>query len=1185
MKEVDARKTAGKAPRSMNIQISLRSTTSLTTVSTSALLDSGATGMFISKEFVHKHQLPTTPLLSSVPVRNVDGTQNRDGPITEEVDVILSFGDHSERCKLAVANLGQQTAIIGFPWLLLHNPEVDWIRQKITMTRCPPECRRARAVELEPVGPEDEVFVVHVMTTQETPEIQAVTTPSQQLAEEAWRKEERSAEDMVPETYHPYKEVFSKEAFRELPPQKPWDHAIDLLPKADLPRSRTFPLSQNEQKELDEFLRENLANGRIQPSKSPMGAPVFFVKKKDGSLRLVQDYRKLNEITVKNSYPLPLVSDVLNRLRGSKYFSVLDLRWGFNNVRIKEGHEWKAAFRTNRGLFEPLVMFFGLCNSPATFQTMMNDILREFIDRGVAICYMDDILIFTPTLEEHRQVVSEVLGTLQRHRLFLKPEKCRFEQTRIEYLGLVISENQVEMDPVKIRGVVDWPVPKKVKDVQSFLGFVNFYRKFIRNFSEIARPLNALTRKSKPWRWGREEQEGFDALKKAVTSAPVLAFPSDRGRFRLECDASNFATGAILSQLQGDQLYHPVGFMSRSLNDVERNYQIHDKEMLAIIRALEEWRHFLEGSAEPFEVFTDHRNLSYFREAQKLNRRQARWSLYLSRFDFTLTHRPGKLMKKADALSRRADHPQGEEDNSNVTLLRPDLFRIRAAEAISLPAGEERFLQRIRRCRKAEGPVASAIRELESGHEAPPGWESHEGLVLYQGKVYVPQDPLLRHDIVHAHHDTPVAGHPGRWKTLELVSRNYWWPGLSRYVARYVAGCDTCQRVKSFPARKAGKLMPNKVPDRRWQVISVDVIGELPLSQGFDAIMVVVDRLSKRIHTIPTTTQMDSVGVARLFLEHVWRHHGLPDEVISDRGTTFISKFSRELSRLLGIKPTPSTAYHPQTDGQTERVNQEVETYLRIFVNHRQDDWADWLPIAEFSYNNRIHSATHHTPFELDMGQHPRMGVEPPKTAMVEAAADFVSRMAQMQEEAKAALARAAEEMSKYYDRNRDEAPKYSEGEKVWLSARNHSTDRPTKKLDHKWLGPFKILKVVSRAALKLQLPKWHRMHPVVSITDVRKYQPDEISERPSHPKPGPTIIDGGEEYEVEKILDSKYIRRRLHYYVQWKGYPSSENSWIPDRDTQNAPDLVTEFHQLHPSAPAPHVRQATPRRSGIRGG
>src|SRR6266436_6554581 len=334
-----------------------------------------------------------------------------------------------------------------------------------------------------------------------------------------------------------------------------------------------------------------------------MGAPVFFIKKKDGSLRLVQDYRKLNEIMVKNSYPLPFISDILACLRNAKYFSVLDLHWGFNNICIKDGDEWKVAFSTNRGLFEPTVMFFGLCNSPATFQTMMNDILRDFIDREVVICYMDDILIFTTTLEEHRKVVREVLEMLWKRRLFLKPEKCKFERRRIEYLGLIISEGSVAMDPVKIQGVLDWPVPTKVKEVQSFLGFVNFYHRFNKDFSEKACPLHALTRKAKAWAWGPDEDRAFQGLKEAVTSAPVLAFPADVGRFKLECNASNFATSTVLSQLQTDGEFHPVAFMSKSFTDVERNYEVYDKEMLAIVRALEEWRHFLQGAEEKVDVY------------------------------------------------------------------------------------------------------------------------------------------------------------------------------------------------------------------------------------------------------------------------------------------------------------------------------------------------------------------------------------------------------------------------------------------------------------------------------------------------------------------------------------------------------------------------------------------------------
>src|SRR5258708_2160332 len=326
---------------------------------------------------------------------------------------------------------------------------------------------------------------------------------------------------------------------------------------------------------------------------------------------------------------------------------------------------------------------------------------------------------------------------------------------------------------------------------------------------------------------------------------------------------------------------------------------------------------------------------------------------------------------------------------------------------------------------------------------------------MYRGCMYVPKDPQLCHDIVHAHHDSMMTGHPGRWKTLELVSHNYWWLGISRYVASYVAGCDVCNCCKSFPTQKVGKLTPNRIPTRRWEVISVDTIGELLESKGYNAILVAVDRLSKRIHAVPTVTMVDSAGVAHLFLEHVWRHHGLPEAVISDRGSAFVSNFSRELAALLDIQRTPSTAYHPQTDGQTEQVNQEIEAYLRVFVSHRQDDWADWLPLAEFAYNNHVHSATHHTPFKLDSDQHPWMGSEPTQSSAVEAPDDFTQRMSQMQDEAKAALEHAVDEMAQYYDCQRSPTPTYEVGAKVWLNAQNYMTTCLTKKLDHNGLAPL----------------------------------------------------------------------------------------------------------------------------------
>jgi len=315
-------------------------------------------------------------------------------------------------------------------------------------------------------------------------------------------------------------------------------------------------------------------------------------------------------------------------------------------------------------------MFFGMTNSPATFQTMMNDVFRTVIAEGIVVVYLDDILIFTKTEEEHERAVRRVLEILTEHKLFLRPEKCEFHWKQIEYLGLVISENKVAMDSVKVAGVHEWPVPENRTDVQAFIGFVNFYYRFIQDFSTIARPLFDLTCSDQAWNWDTKEQEAFKHLKMAVTTALILASPQDSELFHIEADSPDFASRAILSQqLPGEEKWYPVAFYSKSLSPVERNYEIHNKEMLAIIRALEEWRHFLEGAHHLVEIWIDHKNLEYFMTAKKLNRHQARWSLYLARFDFKLVHRPGHSMGKPDALSQRPDHSKEASDNEDVVLL------------------------------------------------------------------------------------------------------------------------------------------------------------------------------------------------------------------------------------------------------------------------------------------------------------------------------------------------------------------------------------------------------------------------------------------------------------------------------------------------------------------------------------
>ncbi|GLB39313.1 putative retrotransposable element tf2 155 kda protein type 1-like [Lyophyllum shimeji] len=694
---------------SLSLTVEVETTDTQEILGLKALLDSGASGLFLHIHFVREHGLTTRTLSWPIPVNNLDGTANAAGAITEVIDLVLRYNGHSERVVFAVTDLGEQDMILGYTWLKKHNLEIDWAAGTVSMSCCPARCqtcqeevkveRKARAKthmamrtcrssgiptpeselddipELYPdpdcedgsdsdVSPEpdsvlgsdgvdvmeegDRLLVTTLFGYPAAEEIRASQTTSQRLAEAFARNSApKSFCDAVPDHLHDFEDVFSKAAFDKLPERKQWDHAIKLEPGSTSSSCKVYLLTPNEQAELDTFLEENLKSGRIRPSKSPMASPVFFIKKKDGSLRLVQDYRALNAITVKNYYPLPLISELINNLCG-------------------EGDEWKAAFRMNRGLFEPLVMFFGLTNSPATFQTMMNDIFCDLIAQKVVCVYLNDILIYTKTLEEHRRITRIVLDRLRKHRLFLKPEKCEFERTEIEYLGLIISHRTVSMDLVKVAGVVEWPTPKNKKEVQLFLGFTNFYRWFICDFSHHARPLFDLTAKDVVWTWGSAQQDVFDALKRAITSQSVLIFPDDDCPFRVEADSSDFATGAVLSQQSPeDGKWHPVAFYSKSLNAVERNYEIHDKEMLAIIHALEEWWHFLEGV-----------------------RHKARWSLYLANFDFVLHHRPGRSMEKPDALSRRPDHEDGSSDNADIVLLKPEFFTVRALQGL-IAAGEE----------------------------------------------------------------------------------------------------------------------------------------------------------------------------------------------------------------------------------------------------------------------------------------------------------------------------------------------------------------------------------------------------------------------------------------------------------------------------------------------------------------
>ncbi len=379
-----------------------------------------------------------------------------------------------------------------------------------------------------------------------------------------------------------------------------------------------YPLSPKEKEEQKEFLAENLQLHRIRHSNSPYTSGFFLIQKKDGKFRPIQDYQNLNKWTIPNRYPLPLINNLIYDLVGYRLFSKFDIRWGYNNIRIKKGDEWKAAFKTSEGLFEPMVMFFGLTNSPATFQTMMDNIFQEEIAQGWLKIYIDDLIVTSEDDEQiHRQRVDQVLQKIKTHDLFLKAKKCSFHKKKVEYLGMIIGQGKVEMDPIKVEGIAKWPTPTTVKDVHSFLGFCNFYRSFIANFSAMAWPLNDLTKKLHQWRWGADKQASFDMLKDLCSSYPVLRSPDWTKQYFMDTDASDFALGIVISQEFGFKCGRP---------------------------------YFL-GANHPIMVCTDHKNLQYFHQPQKITGCQARWMEFLQDFDYRLDHIPGHTNTIADLLS------------------------------------------------------------------------------------------------------------------------------------------------------------------------------------------------------------------------------------------------------------------------------------------------------------------------------------------------------------------------------------------------------------------------------------------------------------------------------------------------------------------------------------------------------
>ncbi|KIK12769.1 hypothetical protein PISMIDRAFT_18502 [Pisolithus microcarpus 441] len=532
-------------------------------------------------------------------------------------------------------------------------------------------------------------------------------------------------------------------------------------------------------------------------------------------------------------------------------------------------------------------MPFGLTNAPAAFQRFVNSIFADLLDVCVVV-YLDDILIYSDDIKNHKKHVCEVLRRLQEHSLYAKPEKCEFHSESVEYLGFFLSPDGLTMSEDKVKAIRDWPEPRKVKDIQSFLGFANFYCRFISNYSDIVVPLTRLTRKNAPWDFSEVCRTSFNRLKEAFSTAPILTHFQPGVPITVKTDASDYAVAGILSITCPDGEIRPVAFYSWTLTAPELNYDTHDKELLAIHEAFRTWRHYLEGPAFPVDVVTDHKNLEYFSTSKVLTRRQARWSEYLSQFNMIIRFHPGKLGAKPDSLTRRWDvYPkEGDKDfaRANPQNLHPVFTSEQLSNSLRATYLETPVLRAsmIMDVEKLHADIKSALQsdtvsKLHLSDRSNPRWQvDDDGLLRLDGRIYVPDINDLRLRVLRYKHDHPLAGHFGQNRTLELVRREYTWPSVHTFIKDYVKSCTACARAKTLRHRLYGMLKQLPVPERPWNSISMDFIEQLPNSGTHTAILVVVDRLSKQAIFIPTDNTITSPQLAQLFLLHVFSKHGVP---------------------------------------------------------------------------------------------------------------------------------------------------------------------------------------------------------------------------------------------------------------------------------------------------------------------
>ncbi|POM78410.1 Putative retroelement [Phytophthora palmivora] len=1028
--------------------------------------------------------------------------------------------------------------ILGRPWLEQCNPVIDWTNHTIafpstgSVTDAPlvhSEKLTVSEVTLEKLRRRletDKYVEVYKVEARHTEDTKPVATAVRLLLGEF--------QDVLPETLPD-----------QLPPEREVEHENILRPDA-VPAARTlFRHSPVERAALSAYVSELLRKGWIEQSNSPWASSIFAVPKKDpvtGSTVRKMDWNRSGDI----SHP-GRIDDLLDTLQGARIFSSIDLTSGYHQMRLKKDSRPPTAVQADGELFQWVVAPMGLAGMPGSWTRLMRYIFGNPHLSRFCVVYLDDICVLSPSIDAHVEHLRAVLSALRSAGLYANPRKCTWAQGAITVLGHRISNATITLDPAKTLAMKKIAPPTNIRELQRFLGLCGYYRRFLPACADLVQPLSDLLKSSSTWTWGQSQTIAFDQVKDMIQHSPVLKLPDFTRQFFVTTDASDIAVGGVLSQVypSGE---HPVAYLSRKLSDTEQRWPAHEKELFAIKFCLEKWRPYLLGVK--FTFYTDNIACKWFFTKNQPSPKLLRCFDTFSQYTFDIFHRAGRTNVVADALSRPV-----------------------VVSSLAVASLDPIFATRVKELYSTDSVCINILQQLQSVTSQSNQYILEDGLIVVkdgQRKRFVlPRDDRLLLDVLIQYHDEATIAHPGVVRTYLAVRQDIVWSGLRSTVEDYVRICETCMKNKTGE-RKKGLLHPLPILEAPWVDIAMDFVTGLPVSGGYDAVCVVVCRLSKRARYLPTRKTVTAEEVARSFFDNVI--HGVPRSIVSDRDPKFLSKFWQALMATLHAELRMTVSHRAQADGQSGRQIRTLEDVLRCTVSHYGDDWSEWLMSIEYAHASLINTSTGKTPMEVDTGRKPV-----PRLRATSDVCIFLEDRQAAIEYAKDQLAKAQEGQKRFYDRNRTNTT-FNITDFVYVRANLLNKDfgtpdyditkGPTKnKFLPRWVGPFPIAKRIGTNSYKLVLPQTLRSHDVFNVDQLKLSLgcPPEFFGRPVR-RTAPVLFDdqGHRIYVIAALLKKRRHRGHIQYLVKWADLPDSENSWENVRNISKVSQWLALLNAFH---------------------